>query len=127
MSNSPSVRLTSQVDVHRLLAYIADLELEVDRLRKQGGFIRHEVNDGLRRIERLCDEPSVVEDVSVAVRTLAASLKELQDPPGYHPGHDQVVAVAVRPLAEQVFQWQRRLTMNRDVDLRLELETDHVE
>jgi signal transduction histidine kinase len=30
-------------------------------------------------------------------------------------------------LAEQVFRWQRRLTGNRDVTLRLELETDHVE
>jgi signal transduction histidine kinase len=114
-------------DLHRLLAYIADLELEVDRLRKQGGFIRQEVGDGLKRIVRLCDGPSATREVSAAVRGLVALMKDLHDPPGYHPAHDQVVAIAVRPLAEQVFQWQRRLTGNQDVTLRLELETDHVE
>jgi hypothetical protein len=25
------------------------------------------------------------------------------------PAHDQVIAIAVRPLAEQVFRWQQRL------------------
>ena len=37
-----------------LLAYMADLELEVDRLRKQGQFIRHEVWGTLKRIRRFC-------------------------------------------------------------------------
>ena len=37
-------------------------------------------------------------------------MKDLHDLPGYHPAHDQVVAIAVRPLAEQVFRWQQRLT-----------------
>jgi signal transduction histidine kinase len=129
MSNSTSARgrTAATVDLHRLLAYIADLELEVDRLRKQGGFIRQEVGDGLNRIERLCDDPAAIRQVTAAVRDLVALLKDLQDPPGYHPAHDQVVAIAVRPLVEQVFQWQRRLTGNRDVTLRLELEVDHVE
>ncbi|MBX9581003.1 MAG: sensor histidine kinase, partial [Gemmataceae bacterium] len=40
---------------------------------------------------------------------------------------DQVVAVAVRPLVEQVFRWQQRLTGARGVALRLELEADHIE
>jgi len=51
-------------DTHRLLAYVADLELEVDRLRKQGRFIRFEVRDGLRRIERLSAGPAAPPDVS---------------------------------------------------------------
>ena len=38
-----------------------------------------------------------------------------------------MVAVAVRPLAEQVFRWQQRLPGPADVALRLELEADHVE
>jgi signal transduction histidine kinase len=54
-------------------------------------------------------------------------VKDLHDSPGYHPAHDQVVAIAVRPLAEQVFRWQQRLTGARGVELRLELEVDHVE
>jgi signal transduction histidine kinase len=37
------------------------------------------------------------------------------------------VAIAVRPLVEQVFQRQRLLTGHSEVVLRLELEIDHVE
>ena len=45
----------------------------------------------------------------------------------YHPAHDQVVPIAVRPLAEQVFRWHQRIEGARQVALRLELETEHVE
>jgi two-component system phosphate regulon sensor histidine kinase PhoR len=58
---------------------------------------------------------------------LGAVLRDLQEPPGYHPAHDQVVAIAVRPLVEQVFVWQQRLQGAPQVDLRLELESEHVE
>jgi signal transduction histidine kinase len=120
--------LTSeQTDTHLLLAYVADLELEVDRLRKQGQFLRHEVRDGLRRIVRLGAGATAPAELAAAARELDAVLRDLDDTPGYHPAHDQVVAVAVRPLAEQVFRWQRRLTGNAAVALRLELEVDHVE
>lgn len=118
-------------ETHRLLAYVADLELEVDRLRKLGGVVRHEVGEGLRRITGLCTGatcgPESGSEAAAAVRELVSVLRDLYDPPGYHPAHDQVVAIAVRPLAEQVFRWQRRLTGNLEVTLRLELELDHVE
>lgn len=41
----------SAPNIHRLLAYVADLELEVDRLRKQGQFVQHEVGE-TRRLRR---------------------------------------------------------------------------
>lgn len=37
------------------------------------------------------------------------------------------MAIAVRPVAEHVFRWQQRLTGASRVELRLELEQDHVE
>jgi signal transduction histidine kinase len=114
-------------DTHRLLAYVAELELEVDRLRKQGRFVRQEVRNGLSRVERLSAGPAAPAELSAAVKDLAAVLDDLHDPPGYHPAHDQVVAIAVRPLVEQVFRAQRRLSGNAGVVLRLELEADHVE
>jgi signal transduction histidine kinase len=54
---------------------------------------------------------------------LVEVVRDLHDSPGYYPAHDQVVAIAVRPLAEQVFRWQQRLTGSPEV----EPETDHVE
>ena len=102
--------------IQLLLAYVADLELEVDRLRKQGQLFHHEARDTLKRIHLLCTDATssgsskpVLEEIDQAARQLAAVLRDLQEPPGYHPAHDQVIAIAVRPLVEQVFRWQQRL------------------
>src|ERR1700686_2184049 len=43
-----------------LLAYMADLELEVDRLRKQGLFIQHEAWGTLKRIRLFCADAAAV-------------------------------------------------------------------
>jgi len=126
-------------NVHLLLACVADLELEVDRLRKQGQFVRHEVRGTLRRIRLICSDsttteraikeegPEPLQEVGQAVRQLAEVLRDLQEPSGYHPAHDQVIAIAVRPLAEQVFRWQQRLEKAPKVALRLELGSEYVE
>ena len=118
----------------RLLAYVADLELEVDRLRRQGAFLdKQAMRVAAGRSSELCTSPAAGEplpalaEVEAAARQVVEILKDLHDAPGYHPAHDQVVSVAVRPLAEQVFRWQQRLTGARAVTLRLELDIDHVE
>ncbi|OWK43943.1 ATP-binding protein [Fimbriiglobus ruber] len=116
-----------------LLAYVADLELEVDRLRKQADYLRHEARDTVRRVLSLCAAPNAgavppaLAEFEATARHLGAVVRDLHDPPGYHPAHDQVIAIAVRPLAEQVFRWQQRLTGRAEVTLRLGLEADHVE
>jgi signal transduction histidine kinase len=132
MLQSPNGRAPTDDNAHLLLAYVADLELEVDRLRRQGQFVRHEVQKTLRQIRRLCADPPEGEgpplgEVDRATGRLAALLRDAHEPPGYHPSHDQVVAIAVRPLAEQVFRWQQRLAGAPEATLRLELETEHVE
>ncbi len=48
-------------------------------------------------------------------------------PCGGSPQHDQVVAIALRPLIEQVFHLQQRLEGAPRAVLRLELETEYVE
>jgi signal transduction histidine kinase len=125
---------SSAANDHRVLAYIADLELEVDRLRRQGQFVRHEVREALRRIQQGCadatargDAPPPLADIARAADQLGGLLQDLQEPPGYHPAHDQVIAIALRPLAEQVFRWQQRLAGAPEVALRLELEGEYVE
>src|SRR5262245_32855984 len=82
-----------------LLAYVADLELEVDRLRKQGQFVRHEVRETLKRVRRLCADAAgagntlpPLAEIDQAAKQLAAVLRDLQEPTGYHPAHDQVIA-----------------------------------
>ncbi|MBV9122677.1 MAG: hypothetical protein JO112_04920 [Planctomycetes bacterium] len=120
--------------LHLLLAYVADLELEVDRLRKQGQFVQHHARKTLKRIHRVCADAKPGEDslaslaeIDQATRQLASMLRDVQEPPGYHPAHDQVIAIAVRPLVEQVFRWQQRLIGAPQVVLQLELESEHVE
>ena len=49
------------------------------------------------------------------------------EPSGYHPAHDQVVAIAIRPLIEQVFRWQQRLLAAQHAVLQIELESECVE
>jgi signal transduction histidine kinase len=132
MADTNSGRPTGP-DGDRLLGYAADLELEVDRLRRHGTFIEREATTTLMRILRLCagsgaGEPvSALAEVETAARALLETVKDLHDVPGYHPALDQVVAIAVRPLTERVFRWQQRLSGARGVVLRLELEADHVE
>jgi signal transduction histidine kinase len=130
MRASSSAATAGAVNANLLLAYVADLELEVDHLRKQGQFVQQEARDALNRIVHCCTaggEPASLSEIEAAARELAAVLRDLQEPPGYHPAHDQVVALAVRPLVEQVFRRQQRLNRAPQVALRLELEADHVE
>ena len=134
MPNALTESTPSVSNIQLLLAYVADLELEVDRLRKQSQFVRHEVQGTLKRIRILCadataagDSPSPLSEIDRAARQLAALLHDLRDLPGYHPAHDQVVAIAVRPMAEQVFRWQQRLAGAARVALRLDLASEHVE
>lgn len=129
MSDPATVRRDPWPDVHRLLAYVADLELEVDRLRKEGAFLAAEFGTSLRRILALCSAASggVAPEVAAAAQNMVAVLRALRESPGYHPAHDQVIAIAARPLIEQSFARQQTLTGNREVRLRLELETDHIE
>lgn len=120
-------------DPAHLLAYVADLELEVDRLRRQGRFIERNAAETLTKILRLCTAPAAgsplptLAEVEATAREMVEVVRDLHDAPGYHPAHDQVVAIAVRPLVEQVFRWQQRLTGVRAAELQLALGCDHVE
>src|SRR5688572_13291335 len=89
-----------------MLAYVADLELEVDRLRKQSQLIQNEARQTILRLRELtADVAPTAEgltEIASATQHFAEVVRDLHEHPGYHPAHDQVVAIAVRPLAEQV-------------------------
>jgi signal transduction histidine kinase len=86
----------------------------------------------VQRILRACQEqatpPAVnpLAEIAENVREFRALLDDLSEPAGYHPAFDQVIDVAVRPLAEQVFRWQQRLSGVPSAVLRLDLESEHV-
>ncbi len=130
----PSLRDPTPADVRWLLPYVAALELEVDRLRRHNRLVHQEARAALGQVRQLCggsNGPSgaatPLAGIARAVAALEELLRDLQESPGYHPAHDQVIAIAVRPLAEQVFRWQQRLQGAPEAVLRLELESEHVE
>lgn len=119
-------------DLRRLLPYIAELELEVDRLRRHGRFVYQEVREALERIHKMCqagegDGAKSGGAIGQAVEALARLFRELQDPPGYHPAHDQVVAISVRALVEHVFRLQQRRLAAPEAVLRLKLENESID
>lgn len=118
---------------HRLLSYIAELELEVDRLRKYGQVLYQEAASAQHRISQICQAASVdnsnrtVSEIDTVSRQAMETLRELRAPPGYHPSHDYVVDIAVRPLIEKIFRWQQRLAQLPNAALHLELQQENLE
>jgi signal transduction histidine kinase len=116
--------------VHQLVAYIADLELEVDRLRKQDQYLRHAFDYEIENVQRALKDISLPNESSAilgeAINELAAVIDDLDDSPGDHPAQDQVAAIAVRPLVERVFRWQQRLSEAPRAILHLELSAESI-
>lgn len=126
--------IAAEQECNLLLPYVTDLEFEVDRLRKQGSFVEEQAWATLREVYCLCDKPGLPPELQVVVDRIKSSVQgfsrvlvDLHQHPGYHPAHDQVVPIAVRPLVEQVFRWHQRLEDIADVTLRLELEIEYVD
>jgi signal transduction histidine kinase len=117
-----------------MMAYAAELELEVDRLRRRDQFLQHEARDFLSQMMRLCKAGGPGEETAPAMAAAVEAcgqfeelLRDVSEPRGYHPAFDQVIAIAVRPLAERVFRWQQRLNDAANAVLRMELQADHIE
>ncbi len=128
--NTPMPARARQKD---LLAYAADLELEVDRLRRRDQFWQHASQQWLKQILEQCQpasSPSASSGplalIAEACREFRKLLRDLSEPPGYHPAFDQVMAIAIQPLAEQIFREQQRLSNAPEAVLRFELESQHL-
>lgn len=117
-------------DSHLLVAYIAELELEVDRLRKQGEYLRQAFSNEVDRAKGALGVTSLPADASTAVvlalDELTSLIQDLDDPPGCQPAHDEVMAIPVRPLVEHIFRWQQRQSGATRAILHLELSVESV-
>lgn len=116
-----------------LVTYIAELELEVDRLRRQADYIEQTTSDVMQQVRRICieqgqvlaDSPfSIIEHACEGVSQL---VRDLHEPVGRHPARDRVISIPIRALAEQIFRWRRRLSGNPGVALHLDLKTEHID
>lgn len=126
--------LSPSLENNLLLPYVAELELEVDRLRTQAAFIEQAARDAIKQIRILCGRHGPTahgetpdQAIKTIVNELAGLLRDLHQQPGYHPTHDQVTAIAVRPLIEQIFRWQQRLSGASKAELRIALQVEHVD
>jgi len=124
---------TGATQLQLVMAYTAELELEVDRLRGRDQFLQHEAHDHVQKIMRLCNEnapagtASPITEIAEACGQFSTLLRDANEPTGYHPAFDQVIAIAVQPLAEQVFRWQQRLSGATNAVLRLDLQPGHID
>jgi signal transduction histidine kinase len=121
-------------DQHHLLTYVADLELEVDRVRKSIRFLQQQARQTTEQIRKLCEDEEAhgngrksLTAIAEVVEEFTKVLKDGYEPTGYHPAHDQVVAIALRPLIEQIFRWQQRLFAVPDAVLHLDLRCQHAD
>lgn len=129
----PNKNSTEQTQLQVVMNYAAELELEVDRLRRRDQFLQQEARDHIRQTRSLCRQAGQTQNEGEALRAVMETsdgfdklLRDLHEPPGYHPSFDQVIAIALRPLAEHAFRWQQRLSGAANAVLRLDLQPDSI-
>lgn len=110
-----------------VLAYVAQLEMEVDRLRRHDRLLHETAASGLRQLkEILVQEGTAHQPACDHLDRLLDSLRVIHEMPRFFAAEDQVIAVAVRPLVEQLFRGHKRL-LGAEAELHLVLEVDYVE
>ena len=132
---NPNISVTPASRLQLVMAYAAELELEVDRLRRRDQFLQWEARNHIGQMIQLCKHATAPQgetddtllEISKACGSFGEILRDLNEPSGYHPAFDQVTAIAVRPLAEQAFRGQQRLSGSPDAVLRLDLQCEHID
>jgi signal transduction histidine kinase len=124
----PNTRLGP--NVHQLVAYIAELELEVDRLRKQDQYLRDAFGQEIESVQLALEcipwPDGSPESLRTAIDELSSVIDDVCEFPASHPAHDEVAAIAVRPLVERRFRWQQRLFDAPYAVLHLELSVESI-
>ena len=77
------------------MVYTAELELEVDRLRRRDQFLQHEACNHVKQLMRLCKNAGPAEIAASPVVAIGDAcgefselLHDLNEPSGYHPAFD---------------------------------------
>lgn len=109
--------LTSQHRLNLLSAYVTELELEVDRLRKQLQLVCQE---GRELCSDTGDESPTRRD---GFRSLLDNIRDEVHTP---PALDRIVPIDIQELIESVFRWQQRLENRPEARLVLNSECQRI-
>jgi signal transduction histidine kinase len=104
--------ITSQHRLNLLSVYVTDLELEVDRLRKQ---LQHVCQEG----REVCNRESAAQLVNQHNQAFRELIDEVQNEVHVPLALDRVAPIAVRELIEGLFRWQLRVDNRPQVRLVL--------
>ena len=114
-----------------LQGYVTDLELEIDRLRKQSELIQHEALDTLKHIHNLhrddsgTDRSAINQEAEGKIEDFAALLENLKELPG-DTISDEVIEFELRSLIEKIFRWHQRFLAAKHMQLNLELDCEKI-
>jgi hypothetical protein len=109
-----TAQLTSQHRLNLLSVYITDLELEVDRLRKQ---LQQICQEGRELCVRETSAPPSGGNCDELRELINDVLDEVQS----RPALDRIEPIMLRKLIESVFRWQQRLENRPQTTLVLSL------
>jgi signal transduction histidine kinase len=116
---------------YRVLAYVAGLELALDRLRRQLHFLGHEAEQFVRRVAARAEPGDA--DALAALRQLGGEsrafselLHDLQEPAREEGTADTAARIPVQPLLEKVFRRLQRMRQAPSVELFVELEQPEI-
>lgn len=91
----------------------ADLELQVDRLRRRDECLQQEASEHVNQVLRLCEGGSPpqgaldpLQAIAASCRARGALLDDLIAPLDHGQPFDQVATIDLRPIAENTFRWQ---------------------
>lgn len=118
---------------HPLLAFVADLELELNVLRKQLQYSQHSVLNTVNQIQSLCEaadtipSPEALAQISSLASELQKMLLDLQASHDSEVVTDSVDVIELRPFIEQVFRWQQRLCNAPYTALRFDLAEEAIQ
>lgn len=114
---------SKNASVNDLTAYVVELEVEVDRLRQHNRRLQEEIQKRLTAAQAASTGDG---GLRTAVAEVIEMVDEMRQMPDDNPADDQVVAIAFRPLAEQIIRYYRRWCKADQVTFSLHLESETI-
>ncbi|WP_254509398.1 sensor histidine kinase [Anatilimnocola floriformis] len=111
--------LTSQNRLNLLSAYVTDLELEVDRLRKQ---LQHVCQAG----REVCNRESAASKENRSNDDFRQMIDDIRDDVHAPLALDRIEPIAIREFIESIYRWQQRLENRPANRLVLTLDCEQV-